>query len=351
MKIAALLVCLLFAVAIASDVKVLTPDNFDSVVDGTKDTFVEFFAPWCGHCKSLAPEYEIVATAFTKLPNVVVASVDADAHKDLGGRFGVKGFPTLKFFPKGSKEPIDYSGGRTADDIIKFINEKAGTNAKTVTPPTAVTVLTPANFDNIVLDAKKQVFVEFFAPWCGHCKSLKPVWEKLAGVFKNDEHVVIAAVDADAHKDIAGRFEVSGFPTLKWFGDNKSGDKYEGGRGLEELVAFVNQKAGTSRNANGRLTADFGLVASLTEIGQKLVADIKNGQLIKDAEAAAAALTGSAAEHGQLYVKVFKAVAKNGVDYVEKEIARVSKLLEGSVSLKKADEFIHRLNILNAIKK
>jgi len=352
MKIAALLVCLLFAVAIASDVKDLTPDNFDSIVDGSKDTFVEFFAPWCGHCKSLAPEYEIVGTAFAKIPSVVVAKVDADAHKDLGSRFGVKGYPTLKFFPKGSKEPTDYSGGRTADDIIKFINEKAGTSARTVTPPTAVTVLTPANFDTIVKDTSKQVFVEFFAPWCGHCKSLKPVWEKLATAFKNEENVVIAAVDADAHKDIAGKYEVSGFPTLKWFGaESKDGEKYEGGRGIDELVAFVNQKVGTSRKSNGRLSESFGLVESLTEIGKKLAADVKNGQLIKDAEAAVAKLAGDAAEHGQLYVKVFKAIAKNGAEYAEKEIARVGKLLDGSVSLKKADEFVHRLNILTAITK
>lgn len=54
----------------------------------------------CGHCKSLAPTWEELADAFAKTPSVVIASVDADAHKSLGGRFGVTGFPTLKYFPK-----------------------------------------------------------------------------------------------------------------------------------------------------------------------------------------------------------------------------------------------------------
>lgn len=56
----------------------------------------------------------------------MIAKVDADAHRDLGSRFGVRGYPTLKWFPKGSTDPEDYSGGRSADDIISFVNQKAG---------------------------------------------------------------------------------------------------------------------------------------------------------------------------------------------------------------------------------
>jgi protein disulfide-isomerase-like protein len=113
-----------------------------------------------GHCKSLAPEYEIVGTAFKNINGVKIAKVDADAEKSLGSRFGVKGFPTLKWFPAGSTTPVDYEGGRTADDIVKFVNEKAGTNARVKKVPTAVTVLDPSNFDAIVMDPTKDVLVE-----------------------------------------------------------------------------------------------------------------------------------------------------------------------------------------------
>ena len=61
----------------------------------------------CGHCKNLAPAYEEVGKAFESVDNVLIAKVDADSERDLGGRFGVKGFPTLKFFPKGTTEPIE----------------------------------------------------------------------------------------------------------------------------------------------------------------------------------------------------------------------------------------------------
>lgn len=119
----------------------------------------------CGHCKNLAPAYEEVADAFEKVDNVVIANVDADAHKELGSRFGVRGFPTLKFFPAGSTEPEDYSGGRSASDIVTYVNNKAGTRARIKQVPTAVTVLDPTNFDGIVLDETKDVLVEFYAPW------------------------------------------------------------------------------------------------------------------------------------------------------------------------------------------
>lgn len=57
---------------------------------------------------------------------VVIAKVDADAERSLGERFGIQGFPTLKWFPKGSDKPEEYDGGRTADGVIKFINDKTG---------------------------------------------------------------------------------------------------------------------------------------------------------------------------------------------------------------------------------
>ena len=59
----------------------------------------------CGHCKRLAPEYEQVGSAFANDENVLIAKVDADGDKELGSRFGIRGYPTLKFFPKGSTEP------------------------------------------------------------------------------------------------------------------------------------------------------------------------------------------------------------------------------------------------------
>ena len=126
-----------------SDVIVLSADNFSAAVDapGAK-LLVEFYAPWCGHCKKLEPEYEqaasLVAEQARQDPSVVarLAKVDAVEHSALADAHGVINYPTLKWFHRG--RGTEYSGGRTAALIAEWVARRGGEPLKQLPNESAV---------------------------------------------------------------------------------------------------------------------------------------------------------------------------------------------------------------------
>lgn len=329
----------------------LTPENFDSVVDGTKHVLVEFYAPWCGHCKHLAEDYgklgEKVLAA--RVSDVVIAKVNADAHRDLGSKFGVRGFPTIKFFPKGSKEPIEYNQGRTVDDFLAFISEKTGAKLAPKKAASDVTVLGPENFDQIVMDSNKNALVEFYAPWCGHCKRLAPDYEIVAHAFKSEPNCVVANLDADKHRDLSSRYGVTGFPTLKFFSkDSKEPTAYEGDRSPQAFIDFLNEKCGTFRKIGGGLLPQAGRIATLDDLAAKYLAadSAQREQILKEAEQFIAA--DKELSTFDYYIRAMKNVNTKGNEWVAKEKTRINKILEsGNMQPTKVDEMQIKHNILS----
>lgn len=119
--------------AYEDDVAVLDPSNFDTFIQAQKFTLIEFYAPWCGHCKSLAPEWAAAAGKTRKLfPATILAKVDADTHKELAERYDVSGYPTIKVFKSGKAE--EYDGPRDTKGIVSFVKKATGfTGAGTLT--------------------------------------------------------------------------------------------------------------------------------------------------------------------------------------------------------------------------
>ncbi|XP_050422842.1 protein disulfide-isomerase A6 homolog [Adelges cooleyi] len=240
-----------------SEVIELTDSNFDKkVLQGNEIWFVEFYAPWCGHCQKFAPEYAKAAKALSGL--VKVAAFDADKYPSIAGRYGVTGFPTIKIFVDKNK-PNDYKGDRTAigltDEAFKVIKNKvlaqlqgvpygSANSSKKSSSGDNVVELTDANFDQLVLNSNDIWLVEFFAPWCGHCKNLAPHWSAAATELKGK--VKLGALDATVHASKAQEFNIRGYPTIKFFPSGTSSysgaEEYTGGRTSADIVSWALQK-------------------------------------------------------------------------------------------------------------
>ncbi|VFQ62616.1 unnamed protein product [Cuscuta campestris] len=342
------------------DVAVLKEGNFSEFIAKNKYVMVEFYAPWCGHCQALTPEYAAAATEL-KGEEVALAKVDATEEAELAQKYEVQGFPTVYLFVDGVHKP--YNGQRTKEAIVAWIKKKTGSALFNITTiedaehilatepklvlgfldslvgsysdelasaakleddvifyqtsnsdvaklfhldpevkrPALVMIKTEAekinlfdgvftksaisefvyenkvplvnyftretapqifenpikkqsfgekflednlkpfyksepipenndgdvkivvgnNFDEIVLDESKDVLLEIYAPWCGHCQSLEPVYNKLAKHLKGIDSLVIAKMDGTTNEH--PRAKSDGFPTLLFFpAGNKS---------------------------------------------------------------------------------------------------------------------------------
>lgn len=232
------LVCILALDCIAAQVVELTSQDFDErVLGGTSTWFVKFYAPWCGHCKKLAPVWESLATNLGDA--VRVAKVDATAERELAETWGVLGFPTLLLVAE--RMVFDYRGKRNVDSLTEFaLGGYTNTQSQPLPhdrPPSLVLQMDRDTLNISLMDVSAgPLFIKFFAPWCGHCKSLAPVWEELARTLAGD--VRVAEIDATAEEALARAWGVDRFPELKLATFNKV-YAYSGSRDLVEMEAFA----------------------------------------------------------------------------------------------------------------
>ncbi|KZT33157.1 thioredoxin-domain-containing protein [Sistotremastrum suecicum HHB10207 ss-3] len=264
----------------------LTPSDFTpELLNGT--WLVEFFSPYCGHCRHFAPTweqlYERVITNGddeshdnVRTEGIKMGQVNCISEGDLCNAQGIRGYPTLLLY-KDAVKGLEYPGQRTYDDILHFISANApplqspaqppssheSANSPTAAADDAITSETTTSTPSLVVQSRSSVdpnphgsvlalttntftsalsagpvFVKFFAPWCGHCKKLAPIWSELASNLAHK--LSIAEINCDDNPSVCKKQGVNAYPALYYY---KEGYKLEylGKRNLDSLEAFIDK--------------------------------------------------------------------------------------------------------------
>ncbi|CAH2103869.1 unnamed protein product [Euphydryas editha] len=210
-----------------------------------KKSMIMFYAPWCGYCKSMKPDYVAAASELKGEAFLAAIDVSKPGNSKIRQMYNITGFPTLLYFEKGQLK-FPYNGDNKHQAIVDFMRDPTSQQHKkrevtdeSWSKDSDVVHLTAQTFDTI-LSKTEHALVVFYAPWCGHCKRIKPEFEKAATKIKNEKiKGILAAVDATKESDLASRFGVKGYPTLKYF--NKGEYKYDAGhaRQEEQIIEFI----------------------------------------------------------------------------------------------------------------
>jgi len=192
----------------------------------------------------------------------VVSGVTEGIQQRLGEFIGVdeKSLPTLRLLdPADNMKKFTFSGSvesLTVEQVQQFVDDFKNKNlqpflkSEEVPPETsdALKIIVGKSFNKVVLDNDNDVFVKYYAPWCGHCKKLAPIWEELANEFKDVQGLTIGKFDATAN-EVEG-LEIRGYPTLKFYpkGNKSAPVDYDGGRELEDFKKWLREHSSAVRN-------------------------------------------------------------------------------------------------------
>ncbi|KAI0765574.1 thioredoxin-domain-containing protein [Irpex lacteus] len=269
----ALLLCsLTFATAAPAspessvELTVLTPANFkETIAKGV--WFIEHFSPYCGHCRQFAPTWEQLVEENQKQddPGIHLAQVNCAVDGDLCKENGVDGYPQMNLYKDG--EFVEkWRQARDIEKLREYLSKHAEPTKKAVAVETAsltdddvlleamqpepgkehnptgtLLVLDESNFEKTIQEG--HVFIKFYAPWCGHCKKLAPIWRQLAAEMRGKLN--IAEVDCENNAAICRSQGITGYPMLFYYGQRGHGKtEYTGSRKLDNMKSFAEKISG-----------------------------------------------------------------------------------------------------------
>ena len=183
-----------------------TAKNYNSLLKTHKPVFVMFYAPWCGHCKQMHPDYEKFAKSMKGMARVI--AVNGDVHRELSGQFGVQGFPTIKYYGMGDKtkaKPQDYQGQRKAGAMTKAAMALVKNDAVTSLKKGSST----ADLDAVLAKASSGKVAILIS----NKNSIPPMWAVVAGSAQLSSAKFVFAAEK-LSPAVVKALGVTSFPTI-----------------------------------------------------------------------------------------------------------------------------------------
>lgn len=196
---------------------------------------IDFYAPWCGPCMQLAPEWSKLAKAMKKLPEVKVGKVDCTQEAELCKHNLIRSYPSIRMFPldsRGTDRYLVYTGyQRDANTLRSWVMEHL---------PELVENFTPFLFRQEVENSDRPALIDFYTPWCGHCQHFAPVFEDVALTFRGE--VISAKINCDRFQNLCRSQGVKAYPTVKYYpGFTAEGEELPS-RHPDEIVSFIRRQ-------------------------------------------------------------------------------------------------------------
>ncbi|KAG0054502.1 protein disulfide isomerase (PDI) protein [Gryganskiella cystojenkinii] len=219
------------------------------VLDADHLVMVEFYAPWCGHCKNLAPQYKAAAKNLHGIVKMAAVDCDEDKNKPICSQYGIQGFPTIKIFPanrnnkKGTKYPQDYNGARQAKDIVDHLIKMVPNDIQLVTSnPSSDKII---NVDEFAANEDKPRALLFTKKLAS-----SNMYKGLATDMKDR---MIVGEFRTPKDEVLKKFNVESLPALVVFPKGSQEPVvYSGDMKREPLSEFLNQHAEASKKDGGQ---------------------------------------------------------------------------------------------------
>ena len=186
------------------------------------------------------------------------AAVDCTQEPSVCKAFEVNGYPTFKYFSYYNKEQKDYDGGRKKDDFVAFMTDPQNPPQPKPQPGGEESWADKEGSEYVLhlhdddyeskLKSAEHALVVFYAPWCGHCKSMKADYAKAAHMLATNRKLsgksfTIAAIDATVQrKATAALADLKGYPTIKYFKSGQNPQDYSGNRKAQDFHDFLVKK-------------------------------------------------------------------------------------------------------------